>query len=93
MKYLKYFNQINEGHISLTADEHKAVERVMKKLPEMFKNKLEPIVSPQSKEDIEGMKYSERVSKHLEESFKFIKNLKFILLIASISYLNYILNI
>jgi hypothetical protein len=75
MKYLKYFNQINEGHISLTADEHKAVERVMKKLPEMFKNKLEPIVSPQSKEDIEGMKYSERVSKHLEESFKFIKNL------------------
>jgi hypothetical protein len=72
---LKYFNQINEGHISLTADEHKAVERVMKKLPEMLKNKLEPIVQPQSIEDIEGMKYSERVSKHFEESFKFIKNL------------------
>ena len=65
-----------EGHISLTADEHKAVERVMKKLPEMFKNKLEPIVRPQkSKEDIEGMKYSERLSKTLEENFKFIKNL------------------
>ena len=65
-----------EGHISLTADEHKAVERVMKKLPEMFKNKLEPIVRPQkSKEDIEGMKYSERVSKQFEENFKFIKNL------------------
>jgi len=42
MKYLKYFNQINEGHITLTADEHKAVERVMKKLPDMFENKLEP---------------------------------------------------
>ena len=28
MRYLKYFNQINEGHITLTADEHKAVERV-----------------------------------------------------------------
>lgn len=41
MKYLKYFNQINEGHITLTADEHKAVERVMKKLPDMYKNKLE----------------------------------------------------
>ena len=65
-----------EGHISLTADEHKAVERVMKKLPEMFKNKLEPIVRPQkSKEDIEGMKYSERLSKQFEESFKFFKNL------------------
>ena len=75
MRYLKYFNQINEGHITLTADEHKAVERVMKKLPEMLKNKLEPIVQPQSIEDIEGMKYSERVSKHFEESFKFIKNL------------------
>ena len=65
-----------EGHISLTADEHKEVERVMKKLPEMFKNKLEPIVRPQSKEDIEGMKHSERVSKQFEESFKFFKNLK-----------------
>lgn len=75
MKYLKYFNQINEGHITLTADEHKAVERVMKKLPEMLKNKLESIVRPQSKEDIEGMKFSERVSKDFEESFKFFKNL------------------
>lgn len=61
MRYLKYFNQINEGHITLTADEHKAVERVMKKLPEMFKNKLEPLVSPQIKS--------------MEERNKFFKNL------------------
>jgi gas vesicle protein len=64
MKYLKYFNQINEGHITLTADEHKAVERVMKKLPEMFKNKLEPLVSPQVKSVGE-----------LGERDKFFKNL------------------
>lgn len=61
MKYLKYFNQINEGHITLNADEHRAVERVMKKLPEMFKNKLESLVSPQIKS--------------IEERFKFFKNL------------------
>ena len=75
MRYLKYFNQINEGHITLTADEHKSVERVMKKLPEIFKNKLEPIVPKKSKEDREAKTSSERVSKTLEESFKFIKNL------------------
>ena len=61
MRYLKYFNQINEGHITLTTDEHKSVERVMKKLPEMFKNKLEPLVSPQIKS--------------IEERFNFFKNL------------------
>lgn len=61
MRYLKYFNQINEGHITLTADEHKAVERVMKKLPEILKNKLEPLVLPQIKS--------------MEERFKFFKNL------------------
>ena len=68
MRYLKYFNQINEGHITLTADEHKAVERVMKKLPEMFKNKLEPLVSPQ-------IKSSAAIEQTIEERFNFFKNL------------------
>ena len=36
MKHLKYFNQLNEGHITLTPDEHKSVERVMKKLPQLL---------------------------------------------------------
>jgi hypothetical protein len=40
MKHLKNFNQLNEGHITLTSDEHKSVERVMKKLPQLMNGKL-----------------------------------------------------
>ena len=36
MKHLKYFNQLNEGHITLTPEEHKSVERLMKKMAQLL---------------------------------------------------------
>ena len=36
MKHLKYFNQLNEGHITLTPEEHKSVERAVKKMSQLL---------------------------------------------------------
>jgi hypothetical protein len=60
MKHLKNFNQLNEGHITLTSEEHKSVERVMKKLPQLLSgSKLKLIQTP----------------KGPDNNFEYIKNL------------------
>ena len=59
MKHLKYFNQLNEGHITLTPEEHKSVERAVKKMSQLLSVELKGLQLPGGQ----------------DKDFKYIKNI------------------
>lgn len=65
MKHLKYFNQLNEGHITLTPEEHKSVERLMKKMAQLLSVRRSWILKLKSL----------KLTGDPDNDFKYIKNI------------------